>query len=256
MAKHRSWRPLWCGVVLAALQTTGGAAEPLRYGVFDSMGYPFNTMDAQRRIRGGLLTEWGSQLARELGTELRVIPLARRRVDPALLRGDVDLVCYYSPQWTEQRDALSWSVQTLPQIERLVVARDRPMPTSIPQDLQGKRVATQLGYSYAPLQPLFDRAEAVRLDDSKVASLFKSVEIGAADVLVTSEGEIEGYFHDRPDEREHFEVSSAVFTRVATQCAVSPQSRVSLQAIDRALTRMMQRGDLARLAKRYGLSAR
>ena len=243
---------LFAGLCLTALHTAALAGGPLRYGVVDSMGYPFNVLDTQGRVTGGLLMDMGEKLAREMGVPLEQVTMSRRRVDPSLLRGTVDVVCYFSPQWSTVAQQLQWSVATLPQIERLVVPKVHTVPG--PDDLAGKRIATQIGYTYPSLQPLFDAGRAKRVDESRVALMFKALDLGAADVLVTSEGEIEGYFHDVPDARERFEVSAAPFTSVPTQCALSPKSAFRLQDMDKALTRLVKRGDLERLARQYRMS--
>ncbi|APW44565.1 substrate-binding periplasmic protein [Rhodoferax saidenbachensis] len=246
-------------VVLAGVLALPGPAQAqasLRYGVFESMGYPLNTRDPQGRLNGGLLTDMGALLAKELGRQLQTVPLSRRRIEPSLLRGDVDLVCYHSPGWTEQHAQFGWTIATLPQIERIVVRKGAPMPEDLPQDVMGKRISTQHGYGYPPLQPLFEAGQATRVDDSKVEFQFKSVALGASDMLVTSEAEIEGYFYDHPQERGQFETSKAIFTSVPTQCAVSPKSRASLTEINKALAHLMHTGALERLAKKYRLSMR
>ncbi len=246
------WCSLLAGLCLGAWHAAAPAGEPLRYGVVDSMGYPFNVLDAQGRVTGGLLLDMGEKLAHEMGAPLEPVIISRRRVDPSLLRGTVDVVCYFSPQWSGVAKQLRWSVATLPQIERLVVPKGNALPGA--DELAGKRIATQIGYTYPTLQPLFEAGKVKRIDESRVALMFKALDLGAADVLVTSEGEIEGYFHDVPDAREHFEVSTTPFTSVPTQCALSPKSGFRLQDMDKALTRLVKRGDMERLARQYRLS--
>lgn len=241
---------------IVALPGLSYAQASLRYGLMESMGYPLNSRDPQGRVNGGLLTEMGEMMAKELGLHLQTVPLARRRIEPALLRGDIDLVCYHSPGWTDQQAQLGWSIPTLPQIERIVVRKGRSMPETLPQDLVGKRISTQLGYGYPTLQALFDAGQATRVDDSKVSFQFKSVALGATDLLITSDTEIAGYFYDNPQERAQFDIARAIFTSVPTQCAVSPKSRVSLQKINQALAHLLQTGALERQAKKYGLSMR
>jgi len=122
--------------------------------------------------------------------------------------------------------------------------------------LDGKRVAAQLGYRYPELDAWFESGRVKRIDETRVALMFKSLEVGASDVMVTSEDEIEGYFHAEPQARERFDVSAYTVSKVITQCAVSRQSRYPLAAIDKALGNIIRRGDLARMAARYRLSSR
>lgn len=248
--------PLIC---LASLLCPGLALaeQPtMRYGVVESMGYPFNLTDNRGYIRGGLLLELGEKLAHEVNATLQLVPLSRRRVDRYLLAGDVDLVCYYSPNWSESASQLHWSMANLPQVERIITIKGVSLGTNTAANFVGKRVSTQLGYHYPAIQDLFDKGQARRMDEVKVDLMFRSLQLGLTDMLISSEGEIQGFFHAHPQSRALFEVSKAAFSVVPTQCAVSPQSRIPMDDINRALARLLKRGELEKLAKPYGIHMR
>lgn len=244
-------------VPLALLGThaSAAAAEPLRM-VVGSMAYPFEVFNDQGELTDGLLKDLGVQLARELGTRIEFVRLPRRRIEPALFAGEADLVCYSSPAWTDNPKTLLWSIPTLKQIERVLVRKANPLPTRIPDDFVAKRVSVRLGYSYASIQPLFDAGKATRVDETQVNFMFKAVATGLTDMLISSDGEIEGYFQSNPQARKEFAAAATPFSVVATQCAISPKSRWSLEKIDKALGSMMKRGDFDRMTKHYGLSMR
>lgn len=229
-------------------------APPLRVAELDSESYPLVVIDPTGHVTGGLLTELGNALAHSLGTTAVHTIHSRRRIEAAVAEGEADISCYSSPQWTDYKGRLDWTVPTLPQIERVVVLKDHPVLQRIPDDFLDKRIATMWGYHYATIQPLFDSHQAVRVDDTHVANMFRLVETGLADALISSEAEIEGYFAQRPGTRDRFSVGTAPFSIVATQCYVSPKSRWSLPSINKALTNMVTRGDVERMAKRYGMS--
>lgn len=240
-------------LALLGTQAPAGAAEPLRF-VVGSMSYPFEVFNDQGEITGGLLKEFALQLAREMKTRTEFVRLPRRRIEPALIAGEVDLVCYNSPAWSENPKALLWSMPTLKQIERVLVRKASQLPTRIPDDFVGKRVSVRLGYHYDSIQPLFDANKATRVDETQVNFMFKSVATGLTDMLISSDGEIEGYFQSNPQARKDFAAAATPFSVVATQCAISPKSRWSQEQIDKALASMMKRGDMDRMTKRYGLS--
>jgi len=231
------------------------AAEPLRM-VVGTMSYPFEVFDAQGQMSGGLLKELGDQLARELGTQPDYLRLPRRRVEPTLLAGEADIYCFDSPEWSENPKVLLWSIPSLKQIERVLVPTNKPLPTRIPDDFVGQRVSVRLGYHYASIQPLFDAGKASRMDETQTAFMFKAVETGHTDMLITSDGEIEGYFQSNPLARKKFAIASKPFSVVATQCAVSPKSRWSLEKVNKGLSSMLKRGEMDRMTKHYGLSMR
>jgi len=122
--------------------------------------------------------------------------------------------------------------------------------------LEGKRLATQLGYRYPGLQAWFDSGRVKRVDETRVALMFKLLDLGASDAMVTSDDEIEGYFYTQPQAREKFEVSSYVVSKVTTQCGVSRLSRYPVEAIDKALGTLIKRGDVQRMAAGYRLLTR
>lgn len=57
-------------------------------------------------------------------------------------------------------------------------------------------MALQLGCHYPDLQPLVGLGKMVRVDRSKVALQFGVREIKMTDLLITAEGEIEGYSNE------------------------------------------------------------
>ncbi len=229
---------------------------PLRYGVFESMGYPYFVAGSGSTHHSGLLIELGDAIARQLNLGMHAVPLPRRRAEPALIQGQIELLCYFSPSWAEQPDKLAWSMAMLPQIERVVAPKGVRMGSAPNWEFEGKRVALQLGYHYPVLQSLIDVGKTVRVDQSKVALQFRSLEIKMADLLITSEGEIEGYFNDNPNARGEFEVSRSAFSVTPTHCAIGRSSRLSVADVDKAITRLQASGDMERMAKRYGMSAR
>lgn len=224
--------------------------------VAGSMGYPFESFDAKGQLTGGVLKELGELIAAELNTGIEFVSVSRRRVEPSLIAGESDIACNASPKWSGHAKTLQWSIPSLAQVERSVVLKGREPPLEVPDDYLGKRVSLRLGYKFATIQPLFDAGKATRLDETDVGLLFKAVETGLSDVLITSEGEIEGHFRLHPEARKRFAIASKPFSVVQTQCAVSPTSRWPLDKIDKALATLLKRGDIDRLTQRYGLSMR
>jgi polar amino acid transport system substrate-binding protein len=236
----------------------GGESAPLRYAVFDSMGYPFNiTSDADHQsISGGLLTEFGQQLGREMGASITVVPLARRRMEPALQAGEVDFVCYFSPQWSDAPAKLRWSVPGLSQVERVVARKGTALTGDVRRDFVDRGVATRIGFHYPAIESLVAKGKTRRLDEASVPLMFKNLRHGMADVLIASEGEIVGFFKAEPDARKELVVSDAVFSVTQTQCAIAPNSALTTERLNKALTTLAANGEMNRLAQRYGLSKR
>lgn len=230
------------------------AEKPLRVAVDETLDYPLTIFDQKHRLTGGLLKEFSDQLARQLGTGVTHMPLSRRRAEASLLNNESDILCYFSPRWAENSKALVWSIPNLVQIERAVVRSDNRVPEDFPADLKNKRVALQLGYHYALIQHLFDKALSTRIDQTDVPSMFKLLELGGADVFILSEGQIEGFFKNHPEKRALFKLSKTAFSTVYTQCAIAARSHVNVEQINKAILHMQQSGELERLSRHYGLS--
>lgn len=232
------------------------AAPPLRVAQLESLRYPLVEVDAQGKVSGGLLKTLGDRIAEKLGTSAQHSLWSRRRTEAAVLAGDADIACYLSPIWSDEaRDGL-WSIPVLPQIERVVALRGKRLPSPVPQDFKGLRVAIMLGYHYPAIQGLFDAKAAQPVEETRVDNLFRLLLTDRADVLITSEAEIEGQFRQFPAQRERFEVGKQAFTTVDTQCLVSPKSPWSLTQVNAALKALVSSGEIGRLAARYGLSMR
>jgi polar amino acid transport system substrate-binding protein len=246
-----------CALLLATLSVPSRADETvLRYGILETMGYPFVRINAQGAIHDGVLFELGKLLAKQMKVDWVVVPLSRNRVDPYLLRGRVDVVCYQSPQWTVNADQLQWSIPNLTQVERVVSRQGMALTADPVKTFTGRQVSLQLGYLYPSLQPLFDGRQAVRKDETNVDQMFKSLELEVSDLLVTPESEIYAYFHANPEKRARFQVSKAAFTVTPTQCAIGPNARVSKSQVDTALASLQSDGSIDRLAQKFAVSPR
>lgn len=239
----------------AAQATAASAtAKPaLRVAHTEAMAYPLLSISPPNRLSGGFLKDLGDLIAAELGTEARHLLVARRRMESTVMGGEADIACYYSPHWIPVAGP-HWTVPVVPQVERVVSLAAQPLPFEGLSDLQGKRIAVLLGYQFPQLQAAFESGQVTRLDERQVELLFRRLRLGMADALITSEVEIAGYFKRFPEERERFHISHRSFSITDTQCLVSPGSPWRLAAINEALNRLIQRGTVARLAQRYGMS--
>ncbi|MBI3286081.1 MAG: transporter substrate-binding domain-containing protein [Burkholderiales bacterium] len=230
------------------------AAADLRVAVTENLDYPLNIFDKDRQLKGGLLKEFTDNIAGHIGAKPVYRLYSRRRVDAAVIGGDSDLLCYTSPKWMETPQAVAWTIPAMPQVERVVVLRGSPLPEAFQQDLKGKRIAVQIGYHYALIQALFDSGQARRMDMTDVPGMFRLLERGGADALISSESEIEGYFKNFPDKRHLYQASKKPFSIVQTQCALSYRSRWKLAPVNRAIQRMQESGELEKMMRDYGLS--
>ncbi|MFZ6771694.1 substrate-binding periplasmic protein [Undibacterium sp. SXout7W] len=233
---------------------THQTAPVLRIAIFENLDYPLSIYDAQHQLIGGVQKEFADRIARSIGADAIYLPYSRRRIEQVIISGEADLLCYTSPQWSDKPDAMQWSIPSLPQLERVVVLASQPVPEQFARDLPGKRMAVQIGYHYPTLTALFDSGQTTRVDMTDVPSMFRMLERGGADALISSESEIEGFFKRFPEKRTLFKISHQTFSLMQTQCALSKKSGWKIDAINQAIRRMQNNGELTRMMRRYGLS--
>ncbi|MFZ6754762.1 substrate-binding periplasmic protein [Undibacterium sp. Dicai25W] len=232
------------------------AQQEIKFAVFDTLGYPLNIFDQSSHLTGGVLKDFGDAIAKEIGASTMYVVYSRRRVEQALFTGQADMVCYFSPQWTDNRDQLFWSLPNLPQIERVVVLRDKPVLNQFPQQLFDKKIATRLGYFYPQIDKEVVAGKIKRIDLTDVSSMFRLLTKGGADGLISSEAEIEGYFKNFPDQRDQFVLSKTPFSVLSTQCGLSQKSVWKIEQINRAIAHIQANGEQDAMLRRYGLMAK
>lgn len=241
--------------VLLAINPWPAFAEgQLRIAVYESLGYPLSVFDEHWTLRGGLQKEFGDRIARLMDGNPVYIAYSRKRIENAVISGEADLLCYTSPKWFNQPAEAIWSAATIPQLERIVVLSDKAMLENFPEHLLKKKLATQIGYHYPEIDQLVESGQIKRLDQASVAGMFRMLEVGAADALIGSETEIEGYFKKFPEKRTHFNLSKNAFSILQTQCALSAKSSWRIESLNQAIRSMHEAGEISRMMRNYGLS--
>ncbi|MBC3916666.1 transporter substrate-binding domain-containing protein [Undibacterium sp. CY18W] len=228
----------------------------LRIAIYENLDYPLNIFDKNHQLTGGLQKEFTDLLAKKISAHASYVAYSRRRIENAVIQGEADLMCYSSPGWFDVPKEVSWSLPTFPQVERVVVMADKPGLENFPQQLEGKKLAVQLGYHYPQIGTQLTEGKIRRVDLTDVPGMFRMLHLGGADAMISSDSEIEGYFKNYPDKRALYKVSKTAFSIVHTQCALSHKSGWKIEQINAAIQSMLDNGDLDKIMRRYGLSSR
>ncbi|MFZ6741942.1 substrate-binding periplasmic protein [Undibacterium sp. JH2W] len=240
-----------------ACSTASLAAEPqLRVAVYENLDYPLNIFDKNHQLVGGLQKDFTDQLAKKLTAQASYAPYSRRRIESVVIQGDADLMCYSSPAWFDSPKEVNWTVATFPQVERVVVLADKASIEIVPQQLEGKKMVLQLGYHYPQIASQLADGKIKRVDLTDVPGMFRLLALGGADAMVSSDGEIEGYFKNFPEKRSLYKISKTPFSVVQTQCALSHKSAWKLEQINTAIQFLQETGEMDRIMRKYGLSMR
>ncbi|MFZ6654871.1 substrate-binding periplasmic protein [Undibacterium sp. TJN19] len=228
----------------------------MRFAVYENLDYPLNVFDKNRQLIGGLQKDFADQLAKKLSAHVTYTGYSRRRIENVVIQGDADLMCYSSPAWFDLPKEVSWTIATFPQVERVVVLSDKLLLENFPQQLEGKRLAVQLGYHYPQITSQFNEGKIKRVDLTDVPSMFRMLQLDGADAMISSDSEIEGYFKNFPGKRAAFKSSRTAFSVVQTQCALSHKSLWKIEQLNNAIQSMQDNGDIDKIMRRYGLSGR
>ena len=198
-------------------------------------------------LAGGLLKEFGDALARELRLKPRYLNVPRKRVEVPLAGGQADILCDLRPEWLDGKTWL-WSEAIFSNNEIVATRADTAAVRAV-SELRRQRIGTILGYRYADLEaPLgdeFARDDAVS-DDINLAKLLRK----RFTYMLTNSL----YFdYQRKIHPERALLNPAPFKVSAfdTYCALPPQGKLSLPALDKAIQALKRRGEIQAMLDRF-----
>ncbi len=240
-------RLAWATLLL--ITTSGFAAQtPLRFAITDSWSMPMVQIEHGRPTQG-ILHDMMLSLATRVGRPAEFHVLARRRVQIAMERGEVDVRCYAAKSWLpDQSGDYLWSIPLLFQRDLLISTQSTPAPV-LPASLPLQPVGTVLGYIYPGLQPLFDSGQLQR-DDARTQELvLQKLLAGRYHYAVSNEWTL-GWFNQRlmPDQQLR---GVAVLQEQNVGCYVRNDPKLPVQRILDTLAQMKRSGEIDEIIKLY-----
>lgn len=151
-----AWAAVWAAPV--------GAQEVLRASVSTAWNMPFGRVENER-LMGGIYADILGAVAQKMQLVLLPVVLPRKRIEGAVVSGDIDLRCYFNPEWTPNPTAYEWSKPLFSLRDVLFAPQGTPELLSLDAIPHGTPVSTTLGYVYPSLEARFKRGALVR-DDS------------------------------------------------------------------------------------------
>jgi len=234
-------------LALALLAPLAPWAAPLVLVVDSGTEMPMARI-ARDRVVGGMSLELGQLLARQLGRDLTAIAVPRKRLQESLLQGQADLACAYLPAWLP--GALQWSRPFFLQEDVIVTRADAPAPQSL-AELADQPVGTVLGFVYPDLEAAmgrrFRRADATESSANLRMLALGRIQHAAVSVRLLAHLRASGDFKTAIH-------PPLLMNSLRTQCALAPQSKVSLQALNRAIDAIERDGSLQQLYRRYAFT--
>lgn len=196
----------------------------------------------------GILPDYIQALAEILGVSIKSEVLTRYRLEPFLLKGDLDILCYTSRVWSSQEKALQWSQPLFSKHE--VLLGKKPLPKNL-EDLKGQRIGTMLQYVYPRLTPYFDKKILIREDGPTEELNLKKLMAGRIDYIVTDEIYID-YFKTKNPQFEKGQ-ERLKLQKYPVECSLGPKSKVSLKDLNSAIEQLQKSGKLRNIFKKYGV---
>ncbi|WP_225546809.1 substrate-binding periplasmic protein [Chromobacterium violaceum] len=248
MASLHKKRLVWLVLFSASAQAE---PSPLRIGVSDTDAAPIAVLSEDgSTLSGGLARELGVLLADEMGMKPQFTLLARRRVEPAIESGKVDIICNANPDWYSNSARLGWSHETYPLVERVLSLKSQPSLRQL-DDLAGKRIGVIHGFHYPALEYLWSANRSERVTEARFDLLPKSLEKRLSDVAIVTELTYVWWARGHAQEAASFKVHPLVVSSQPTMCALSQRSPVKLDALNRAIERLHKSGKLKTLMSHY-----
>ncbi|MYM65570.1 transporter substrate-binding domain-containing protein [Pseudoduganella sp. FT55W] len=240
---YTDWLKRAGGALVCAAAALNAVAAPLVVLVDTGTEMPMAAFrDGQ--IVEGIHKDVGEALASKLGREASFLLLPRKRIAMALESGQADVVCLYLPPWLPGQ--FQWSRGFFPVSEVVVTDTSVPQPNKL-SDLNGQPVATVLGYYYPELEKAMGKG-FVRDDGHSSSGNLRKLAAGRLHHAITQKNTLDYYL--KVGEKLSIYPPLVVKTYKA-QCAVSPQGRVRLVEVNKAIDQMIKDGSVSKILSNY-----
>ncbi|MRX09432.1 transporter substrate-binding domain-containing protein [Pseudoduganella sp. FT25W] len=191
----------------------------------------------------GFHKQLGEALAARLGREASFLLLPRKRIAMAMEAGQADVICLYLPSWLPGK--FEWSKGFFPVAEVLVTDTSIPQPHKL-QDIAGQPVATVLGYYYPELEKL--GSGFVRDDGHSSSGNLRKMAAGRLHHAITQQSTLDYYL--KVGEKLSL-YPPFVIKSYKARCAVSPQGRVRLDEVNKAIDLLVKDGSVSKIISTY-----
>jgi polar amino acid transport system substrate-binding protein len=235
-------------IALALLCSSLSAEErPLRFAISDSWAMPMVNIE-NGVATGGILYDLQLRLAEKVGRQADLLVLPRLRVAQLMTRSQIDVRCYVNPDWLkDSHHQYTWSIPFMTQRDLLVSRLEQSAVD--PQELQGERIGTVLGFVYPTLEPLFASGQLKREDARTQDQVLAKLAAGRYSYAVSNELSLHWRNKNQPADKQLHPVSELAANPVS--CIVRDQPDVPNMALLRAMVQMKQAGEFEEILARY-----
>ena len=243
---------LYVAISICLVAGLSHASDTLTFAMSDALEMPFiNQAKANAKNLPGILTEWNTALAKQLGKKPLFGVYPSKRIVRVMEDGTADALCYVLPQWlpAELATKLIWSPPFLMDQERIVFRNDQK-PIAQLSDLYELRLGTVLGYQYASLQNDLE-AKKIGRDDAPTELLAFEKLFRARYFHMVAHDMTTAWYRKTEPRMTSYLSSSFVVTSYQAKCAFNQKTGVTEQDLINAFSEMEKRGVLAEILRRY-----
>lgn len=248
MSRHSGPKIACLCLMTACLVQPGMASTaPLRSAILESWIMPLADMTNGAPERG-LIPDLYRLIAAESQTPIELISIPRARIDMALDKAQVDILCYASPNWLHAPYHFIWSLPFMTQRD-LLVGRERYPGFDGIESLSGTQLGTVLGYRYPSLKELLGSGKLQRVDSRSQHQVLEMLRAQRLDYGVSNELSLHWFNRQSPAKPPLIALEAIQEESIA--CLVRDDPQVPAQRVLRAMVRLQQRGEFNRLLQRY-----
>jgi ABC-type amino acid transport substrate-binding protein len=230
-------------LVLALTGLQAAAAPPLVVLVDTGTEMPMAGF-RDGRLAEGIHKDLGVALAARLGREADFLLLPRKRIAMALEAGQADVLCLYLPPWLPGN--FQWTRGFFPVSEVVVTDTSVAQPHNL-RDLNGKPVATVLGYYYPELEKAMGTG-FIRDDGHSSSGNLRKMAAGRLHHAITQQSTLDYYL--KVGEKLSL-YPPLVVKHYKAQCAVSPQGSVNVNEVNKAIEQIVKDGSVSKIISNY-----
>lgn len=224
------------------------AQEVLRVTVSTAWSMPYGDVQNDRMV-GGIFPDLYKAVAQKMGLPVFPVVLPRKRIEGAVVNGEVDLRCYFNPKWTSTPDGYEWSRPLFTIQEVLFAHQGAPEPRALSDIPRGTPVSTTLGYTYPTLDGLFAHGDLQRDDSVDEEKVLLKMTADRTPYGVTKSTALDWYRKSVP--RHKLAPWRLVIDSVDVYCAVPKNAAVAAARTLGALEDLRKSGRIDTILRAY-----
>ncbi len=227
-------------IVLGFLSPRMVLADDILLGYGGHFSAPYTQYDADK-LTGGWVYETSVALSQFLDQKVVPVSVPRKRYEMMLESGEIDLYCFTNPAWAINSQNIIWSPKLF-SVQNLVLTKHRDASgLRRTRDLRGLYIGTILGYSYAPLNAMFDRGYATRVDNTSFKQNYEMLQAGRLDAVIVPDT-IGATLLNELGMASKFAFAPYVVSERALYCAISSKSHQDPSRIHAAFDALLRQG--------------